>query len=258
MRAVLATVLCSLIPHLTYALPSVTFTGNYENNSGNIVLINGPGTYSGSGCNPSIVDPLLACWNDSLALSYTNGKAEITVTGSNLVTTPPRGRNGASGSIDFWFEVTGPNVVAVPVMFTFSGSTSISGLSVDVVVADVLAASNAGLFPTLSACSAENSPCNSPSSFGGTVSGTVLSNTPYDISVVAEGVISGRGGNVPTSFQATIDPSVVIDPTFALPGYSIIFSPDFTVPEPSTSLLLMTGIVALGVGRWGRRRTSAD
>jgi hypothetical protein len=84
----------------------------------------------------------------------------------------------------------------------------------------------------------------------GSVSGYIQSNTVYTIVEFASAAVIGG------SAHAVADPHVFIDPSFGLPGYSLILSngvgnaPIPGVPEPDAWVMMLLGVC--GVGGFGR------
>jgi hypothetical protein len=58
------------------------------------------------------------------------------------------------------------------------------------------------------------------------------------------------------SSDATADPVITIDPTWlaANPGYSLVFSPNLTVPEPGTWMMVLIGFAGLGFVGYSRSK----
>ena len=112
----------------------------------------------------------------------------------------------------------------------------------------------AGAGPSAASCKGQGT------SFSGTQKGFGNIDVLSDYEVIVTGNASGGSGQ----YSATLDPSVVIDPTFPdASAYSIVFSPNVggsagsTVPEPSTWALLVVGFAGLGIAGWRRGRRMA-
>jgi len=83
-----------------------------------------------------------------------------------------------------------------------------------------------------------------------------LSNSLISVNLSTGGNMAGGPTPGTGSFSATADPVISIDPTFQAnnPGYVLIFSAlSQPVPEPSTLVLLASGIVALGYSIFRRK-----
>jgi hypothetical protein len=109
---------------------------------------------------------------------------------------------------------------------------------------------------SLIACSP--SCADEPSSFSGSLGGTVYSN---DIAEFGLSLFGQSGGNFsgPGGWSASVDPTVEIDPAFLAnnPGYSLIIDPNpsgtsTVTPEPGTLALFGSGLLVLA--RVVRRR----
>jgi hypothetical protein len=243
------------VPSASYAdgLPPPSVVGLIDNGlySAQIAILDSFGSVTGTqtfdyGYNPS----LDGTTTDTFTASYLSGVATISGNGSST---------GAAGSsppqlysqvnVDISFEVVGPeSYVSVPVIYSATGTASATGGYATVGFAGYNTSS-------LIACSPSASCSGEPSSFSGSLDGTVYSNVGVDFGL---SLLGQSGGNFsgPGSWSAMVDPSVVIDPTFLAnnPGYSLEIDPNppgtSPVPEPDTLALLGTGMIGfVGVVR---------
>jgi PEP-CTERM motif len=159
-----------------------------------------------------------------------------------------------TATILYWAEVVGPSNVTVPLLISSFGSASASGTG---------SAGAALFFPggnVVGACADPSFPSNckgAPTSWNTILPFSVLSDVQFNISETADaGAVDPSG-----SASATVDPTIVIDPSFATGSqFSLLFSsnispPNAVVPEPGTLTLVALGV---GGGSLARRRRRAN
>jgi len=163
---------------------------------------------------------------------------------------------GGSINLYYYYEITGPGNVSVPLTITANLAASVSGTEAQA-TATLHYVTSFGVCAdtTLSNCG------STPSSATLNASYSVPSNTveENELSAYAAGFWTGPG----SSATALVDPVITIDPTFLAnnPGYSLVLSPNVSqgesTPEPGTFVLLLTGSWILflfrAIRRWPRR-----
>lgn len=204
----------------------------------------GSGSYVGGNCDSPA----------TLSQSYvgpTDGIAVMSLTGSNTGTADAV--NAIHAATIYDAEVVGPSNISVPVDFVFDAYASVStllglyeggGMYAPASV-NAQAFGTFGSNATLQVCAGAS--CPNPTindSIGPAFPYSVVANTPIAISVGVQAydtILSGPD----STFSASVDPSVVIDPSFTTPGYSVVFSPS-PVPVPAAAWLLLSGLGGLG------------
>jgi hypothetical protein len=151
--------------------------------------------------------------------------------------------------VNYAIEIVGPSTTAVPVFVNASGSVggTMTGNGNFSSLQSTLAVSGQGVSIDVTT---PNAP--TPGSFNLNQSYAFQSNTPYYVTMVAEGVAGvGLGGGT-ASFFATVDPTFTIDPNFANSGqYSIELSSGVgnsvsVTPLPSSFYMMLIALVCLG------------
>jgi hypothetical protein len=145
--------------------------------------------------------------------------------------------------VTFFFAVVGSKSERVPIIFNASGSASYIGAGSS---ANVTFETPVG---DLSACSmgpAAGQCTPGVPSFSSFLHGTVNPGTMYQISVAISGFVVS---DIPGSWNASVDPQVAIDPSFAdASDFTLEFSPNpmSAAPEPSSMLLTLFSFLCLG------------
>lgn len=184
----------------------------------------------------------------SATCNFPQGSAGVITTAGLMVGAQASASSPTSFAIEgtatilYWAEVVGPSNVTVPLLISSFASASASGTG---------AAGASLFFPggnAIGACADPSNPSNcgtQPTSEKTVLPFSILSDVPFNILEGANaGALEPFG-----SASATLDPTIVIDPSFATGSqFSLIFSsnvsqPSPVVPEPGTLTL-----VALGVG----------
>jgi hypothetical protein len=193
------------------------------------------GTVTGSGCNGTD-----GCQSSTMTASYAGGGASASGSGSASGVNPAN--TGGLGVVTFYFSVVGSSSEPVPLIFTGSGSTSASGPAAE---AQAQFFTPGGALYGCSATGGDVGACGAePASFSGSIDYSVSPNTLYDVEIIAAGSSSSGTGN----WSASVDPMVVIDPTFADIGkFTLDFSPSPMTPTPEPSSLLLFGSGFLGM-----------
>jgi hypothetical protein len=194
-------------------------------------------------------------------LSYQDGVASITASGYN---TNGSYASTVSTEVTYYFEVVGS--ISEPVPVDISGSASASTTCVNVNECSVYGTASLDTpFEDATACSSNlvaggggcsvATPTNiEENPFSLTLTGDVNPGAIYEIDVTAGGTSNSYLGS---SFSASIDPQVTIDPSFAdASDFTLEFSPNpaSAVPEPSSMSLLL--VICLGFGAALRLRSA--
>jgi hypothetical protein len=153
---------------------------------------------------------------------------------------------------EYWFRVSGPTGVNVPIIIEASGSVTQSLTTPN--TAQLSFGTPSGVSEIASAClGADAINCGSlgsKASFSIATPETVISGADYNLQMTVFAVAQAGAGQDTQS--ASIDPFLSIDPTFLLdnPGFSLEFSSGVVnvspVPEPSTWAMMILGFCGLG------------
>jgi hypothetical protein len=161
---------------------------------------------------------------------------------------------------EYWFRVSGPAGLSVPITIQASGSVT-QPLDSTPNSAQLSFGTPTGVSEIASACLAINAincgSLGSRSSFSITLPETVTSGADYNLQMTVYVVAQVSAGTDTQS--ATVDPFLSIDPTFLLdhPGFSLEFSSGVVnvspVPESSTWAMLLLGFAGLGFMAYRRK-----
>ena len=162
---------------------------------------------------------------------------------------------GSQASVQYYYEVLGPESIPVPLEISAALSTSANGANVE-----ALAEVENELGQTVYACSsAGNTYCTNFGSPSASldlndVAFTATANSAAWVFLGVEGQsVYGTG-----LYSATVDPMITINPLFlaANPGYSLVFSSNISlssgIPEPSTWAMLLLGFTGLCLAGYRR------
>lgn len=201
------------------------------------------GSITGSNCAPI---PNGICQTSTASASYVPGDGTVSASGS---ANPGVGPWGAASGADeaIFFEVKGQSGAWVPVLFTASGTTSVSGIAATSTASLTVPYVNS----PIRACSTTTGSCGAPPTFSVAMDVNIPSNYVLSFSIGAGGLATADFLNG-SSYSASVDPMVEIDPNFAQANqFSLVVSPSPT-PEPGS--LVMFGSGVLGLAAMVRRR----
>jgi hypothetical protein len=207
------------------------------------------------GCGLRAAGGSSSCFGDSIAAYYAEGRGVVS---ANV--TPGLGLHLGLSRVISQFEVLGPTDSSVRLVFTASGTTSISGSFGQVAAQATVSNPNpgGGTIYSVGACSTQYYAClggptgaiSAAPSFSADYSFAAATNTVYDVT------IESYFYNLFATGNATVDPSVTFASGFDSTGYSLIYSANATpppgsgtVPEPATLALLALGLAALALAR---------
>jgi hypothetical protein len=216
------------------------------------IAISAPGTVTGMACTTG---PEGGCESSSASMMYSDGDGSGSVQGTTSGGTGVASAS-ATATATYYLEVVGPTDIDVPLLITASGSTSANGPEA---LGRSLVLFAGGEFVACSGTGLDAAVCENgsgqpyPTSFSGTQSLTVESNTLADVGVSLSGDSELGSG----SFSANVDPTVEIDPTFAdASEFTLVFSPDVSAPEPGTAVFALAAFFGLASMLLKRGRTS--
>jgi len=152
-------------------------------------------------------------------------------------------RPGTSGNADvtFSYEVVGPSNPLVTLDFDITATTAVTGGGGAAVLINLYT----NRFGACTGPLCTGILVGAPPSLSGTFLQSVRANTVATADFDAQ---CGFAALAAGTCSASFDPTVKIDPSFALPGYSLILSPNLSIPpipEPETYALLLTGLGCL-------------
>jgi hypothetical protein len=185
--------------------------------------------------------------------TYINGSdsasAEVLSSPAQDVTESVMGSGiaGANALGVYYFEVTGPRNVSVPVDITGNLTTSMDAYDEGQANATLAIYFGGAQQAIWSANSGSCSPCNSSIYVNQTLS------VPANSQIEVYGSASIFTNKTYLGGLAITDPYIQIDPSFSTPGYSLVLSPEVAnlpvptspTPEPSSFALGAIGFVAL-------------
>ena len=251
---ILCAVAAFLVPNTAFSgpvspPPNAVFSGSVGCGAGPGEQTDSAGTFSiGSG---GCATATLSYLDVPVPGTAISGEALVMASGNNMdVTGTGIGYYSSTvgAEVTYYFEVLGS--LSVPVLIDITGTGSASATS-DNDFGQYAASGFDTPFGDLSACYSSGvgacSPGVSiPTSFSTTLSGYLTPGIIYEIDVTAGGTAGGFYGS---SFSASADPQVAIDPSFPdASDFTLEFSPNFTsaAPEPSSMSLLLVACLSLG------------
>jgi len=213
------------------------------------VLTNANGVISASGCFLG-----LECGTTEATVEYQGGAAEVSVNG---YTSGPYGEpvTGADAFVGFSFSVIGSKNELVPIIINANGTAETTGAGkAQYAEADIIVQGENYAIPYTALFAGSNyQGLTLPPSFAGPLKIAGPPGAAFEIEVEA----LCQASNAVSSCGASVDPMVEIDPSFPdAADFTLEFSPNLPttpVPQPSSLLLLGTGLLALlGAGMYKR------
>jgi hypothetical protein len=217
-----------------------------------------PGSLDGTGCTTG---PEGGCEDSHTTLTYQDGQVTATISGSTSGgPATANAYSAANATIFFYVEGPGAFGKSVPLDFTAAsmgaGAPMASGVNA---IADVQVDWSGGEFTACAGSGPSAASCKGQgSSFSGTQKGFGEIGVLNDYGVSVTGSAGGLGSG---QYSATLDPKIIVDPSFPdASAYSIVFSPNVggsagsAVPEPSTWAMMIVGFAGLGFIGWQRGR----
>ena len=208
---------------------------------------------------------------ESVPVSFTsvngttfNGTATTTakpVIQANLAQAGGDGNFTGGAGIIYQFAYEGPATSALPVFILTSGAVSVTGASASASVSiqvGTLAFASPVLFRQASASTSSGT--LSDSFTVGIAGGPFLlqANAVYQVVMNANLSVADAASGPGTTASAFLDPTFIVDPSFANAGlYSFVQSAGITpIPEPSKVVLLCAGSLLLAAARHRRRSST--
>ena len=177
------------------------------------------------------------------------------------------GSGFAYGQMSYQFEIAGPAGTSVPVKFFASGSVTPALATTNYATLTLTDDQTGSRVLSRSACNTstpgycEGQGLELNPSFSISDNLVLLSGRIYDISLLLS-VSAFNNGSGPDVQSGNIDPVITIDPSFSFANqFTLVFSPGVgnsalsaNIPEPSTALILASGIAGVAIARSRRKR----
>lgn len=260
--AVPASALADTLPSVTMAYwANIAALNGYQGSGPNQTYADSPG-YSALGASPATVT------DHPSGVSGASGTASVSSGSDPSVSVNATGLGAGGSSLYYEFEVSGPANKIVSATITGSGGATVSNpslgaasASLQIGLADGDTAVYSEYLPYGGPYLVNDAVCVGACGSGGQSSGLFSVNGPFDLETdmvyAVEMNTQYSIGPGAVTASAFVDPTITLDTTD--PAYSLEFSPGLiptsTTPEPSSLLLVATGL--LGGARVIRRRLFA-